>query len=252
MDNDPGNHLEQVLIRDINGLLTYDGMLLGDREIVISPDDVTDLDVTDVVVGRNDEYGRTVCHIHRPPNEESYWRHDTFIVWDDGRTTRFNVDISLDESQQRTMQELQGAHQALVKEFELLISRRVINSSDAEEMYDSVLMSLERTTSEVNDALLKSDELLEGQSMQTLRSVIQRVERDAPPSDAPYLEFTQLYAAIHTLRHAHYDAMELRTLLVERYLELSNQHMEKAEANLLPAIQPAEAWGLLQLLDKIR
>jgi hypothetical protein len=252
MDKEPNSHLQQVLIRDLNGLLEDDGMVLPDREIAIAPDDVLELDVVDIVLGRNDTFRRTVCHLHQPSSDEYYWRHQTFVAWDDGRTAEFRIDLALNESESRTMNALPAARQALAAEFHHLIYRGVIDEQRAQDMEHAVLVELTRIKDAVDEALLEQDETSEGDNAAVIRTILEEVETQVPLDDAPSAEFDQLYAIIRTLRRAQYEAMELRERVAARYYALSDYYMDAAEANPSSMASPSAVWNLLDLLDKIR
>jgi hypothetical protein len=215
MESEHTNHLQQALIRDINGLLEYEGMVLPDREIIIPPALAQELDAIDIVIGRNEALRRTVCHVHRPPDDDYYWRHETFVAWDDGRTAQFKIDIALDESEQGTMRAFQDAGFAFFGELERLKSRYVSSAAVVEE-------------------------------------ILQMVEARVPLDAAPRPEFDDLYKAIHMLRRAQYEAIALRERIGERYLVLCDRALYVAELDNESMAPPIETWNLLQLLDKIR
>lgn len=252
MDNDPSNLLGRALSRDINGLLEHEGMKVSDREIIVPPEAAYELDVTDIVVGRNDDYQRTVCHVHRPPTGEYYWRHETYVVWDDGRTAWFGIDIALNESELQVKENLRTRHHELLGQFEYLIARNIVTKAEAEELYDGILTELERITEEVNEALLKSDVVDESPSLLALRAIIEQVDADSPVAEAPNPAYEKLYRIVRELRAAHYASIELRTSLVERYVTESSRRIDAAESDQGSAAPAAAIWNLLSLLEKIR
>lgn len=252
MDNDPSNLLSRALARDMNGLLEQDGMIMGDREIVIQPEMVQELDITDIVVGRNDEYRRTVCHIHRPPTQSHYWRHETYVAWDDGRTAWFDINLALSEPERQILETLRTCHHELLGEFDVLLARSGISKSTAEEIYDGILTELERLTQEVNEIVLKDDVVRNSPSKTAIEMAIDVVDASAPIGDAPSLEYERVYAAARRLRAAHYDGIKLRAELIERYVELSSLYLDEAEADPASSAPPEAIWELLDILDKIR
>jgi hypothetical protein len=252
MESEHTNHLQQALIRDINGLLEYEGMVLPDREIIIPPALVQELDAIDIVIGRNEALRRTVCHVHRPPDDDYYWRHETFVAWDDGRTAQFKINIALDESEQGTMRAFQDAGFAFFGELERLKSRYVIDAERALAIEESVFNELKRIKTDVEDELLTHDELLGGSSAAVVEEILQMVEARVPLDAAPRPEFDDLYKAIHMLRRAQYEAIALRERIGERYLVLCDRALYVAELDNESMAPPIETWNLLQLLDKIR
>lgn len=252
MDNDPSNLLGRTLSRELNGLLDVEGLRLNDREFTLLPEQTNELDVTDVIIGRNDDYGRTVCHIHRPPSNEYYWRHETYIAWDDGRTAWFYINIALDEADLQVKETLRTRHHELLGQFDYLIASNVVTKVDAEMMYDGILTELERINGEINEALLKSDVVDDNPSLKVLRAIIERVDTDSPLGKAPYPEYEKLYEIVRNLRKAHYASIELRTALVERYVDESSRRIGEAESDPASSAPPTVMWELLELLDKIR
>jgi len=252
MDNDPSNLLGRTLSHDLNGLLEVEGLRLDDREFTLPTEQTIELDITDVIIGRNDDYGRTVCHIHRPPSDEYYWRHETYIAWDDGRSAWFYINIALDEADHRVKETLRARHHELLGQFDYLIAGNVITKADAEVMYDGILTELERISGEINDALLESDVVDESPSSEALRAIIERVDAESPVGKAPYPEYERLYEIVRNLRKAHYASIKLRTAIVERYVDESSRRIDEAESDPKSAAPPTVMWELIELLDKIR
>lgn len=254
MENDPGNHLQLALMRDINGLLEHEGMVLPDREIILSPEDVAELDVIDIVVGRNDKYARAVCHLHRPSTDEFYWRHDTFVAWDDGRSANFQVNIALNDNEQAVMQALPATRQALKNELNRLVHHDVLEPAAAQAMEHMILVEMTHVRDEVHEALSKQDELGgdEGDAIRVMKSILESIDTHLTLNREPHSDFNQLYTIIRRLRLAQFEAMALRERISERYLKLSDRYMDTAEADPTSTADPAAAWSLLELLDKIR
>lgn len=252
MDNDPSDMLGSALARDLNGLLEFDGIRLDDREFTMSPEDMIELDITDIIVKRNEDYERTVCHVHRPPSGEYYWRHETYIVWDDGRTAWFYINIALDEADLQVKETLRTRHHELLGQFDYLIATDVVTKDDAQVMYDGILTELERITEKINETLLESDVVDEAPSLEALKGIIERIDASSPVGEAPYPEYKKLYEIVRSLRAAHYASIELRTAIVERYVDESSRRIDVAESDPKSAAPPAAMWELLDLLDKIR
>lgn len=252
MDQDPTNHLQTALKRDINGLLEYEGMVLPDREILIRGEQVWELDVVDIVVGRNDTYRRTVCHVQRPSTDEFYWRHDTYVAWDDGRTAYFQINLALDETEQRAMLEPQAARHALQAELNRLVYNGVLEAGAAESLQHMILANLANVKDEINEALLKQEELADDDSIRVIKTILETIDTHITLNKEPHSDLNQLYAVIRRLRRAQFEAMALREVMLSRYLEVSDHHMDEAEANPTSNAPAAAVWTLLELLDRIR
>jgi len=252
MDNDPSDRLGSALARDLNGLLEFEGIRLDDREFTMSPEDMIELDITDVIIKRNEDYERTVCHVHRPPSDDYYWRHETYLVWDDGRTAWFYINIALDEVDLQVKETLRTRHHELLGQFDYLIASNVVTKDDAQVMYDGILTELEKITEKINETLLESDVVDETPSLEALKRIIEQIDASSPVGGAPYPEYKKLYEIVQSLRAAHYASIGLRTAIVERYVNESSRRIDAAESDPTSTAPPSEIWNLLQLLDKLR
>lgn len=248
-----GDFVGRVLLRDLNGMLMQEGLMLADRTIIIPDDLVNELDVHDIVIGRNDEFSRTVCHVHRPSDEAFFWRHDTYVAWDDGRTAHFSVDLGLDEDDKMIKDGLDRAEEAVKDELRRLVAIDAIDIPTAGELHRSMLSGIAVELAQANEALLHSEELEEQRGAAAIVDEIvaqgNRI-RDAKTMDAPP-ELRELHRLIDVLHAAHRDAVLLRVRLNEFYLALSERMLAEAEAGDGTPIASKESWELLQLLDKV-
>lgn len=242
----------RTLLRDLTAMLMRDGMMLPDRTISVPEHMKPELDVDDVMIGRNDEFSRTICHVHRPSDETYAWRHDIYMVWDDGRTAYFSIDMGLDEDDMAVRNGMDIANGALKAELRQLVIDDITDVPTAGTIHTHVLDEVQWALDEVNEALLLAEETGEGEPAAIVEEIMgrHRAIREAEASlDVP--RFETLHRLIGALHDAHHDAILLRLKLNEFYLVLSEREINQAQAGDGTPIPPHETWDLLQLLDKV-
>lgn len=249
MEKNPSNSdgLYEGLRHSVGSFLNeIDGIISDDREIILPPDMARELDVSEIIIRRREGLERTVCSVHHPPNETAYWRHTTYVFWDDGRTAEFDNNYVPDEYERETLQRPTKASQKLKEIVTQLVQDNVITKSYARQRLSMYGDEAERLIEALTDNTMLSDDEGESISLADALGIVaewsKRVDEDIP----------ELKTSIYEMYVACAMVQLLRNRLVERHLLLHDQALARAASNEASPIEPVHAWELLELLDKVQ
>lgn len=250
VDKDPSGRIRDALKYHLDAeLRTDDGFILSSSELRLTPELSERYDATDVLVIRDDEMNRTVCSVQRPPTAAAYWRHDTYVVWDDGRDAMFSTDFTLDAIERRTLlHDMSVAQDEIKARLYDLIEMERFTESQARYVLNALLDDIASMVQAVDSELLRRDELDD----RTNREIIDRV---AALHRQPY-ELEQVLAAGNAelrlaaigLYRAYADALKVRADIVDKFERVSGKTLDVAEAGLLPPMAAEEAVRLTDML----
>lgn len=223
-----------------------------ERTVIVPTEQRDELDADSVRIAREEEANRVICHVSRPKQLDQRLRHDSYVVWDDGRSTAIDTTCQLSDRQAAQIRAPEMTSIEIVLSLDALAMNGDIREHELARMKEAVVEEAFTLLQIIKEMLRRSEGvLLETDHDEVNQMINERVAKTLSalgnnvvsasfkePLRQMYLEYVQ--AITH---------MEMSNA---RRAQILQTKLANAEALGAEPIPPDDAYALLGLLDSLQ
>jgi hypothetical protein len=251
MDKDPtSNERTAVVLREV--FMSFLMSPNTERTIIVPVELRDELDADTVTIAHEEEAQRVICHVSRPKQLDQRLRYDSYVVWDDGRSTAIDTTCQLSDRQAAQIRAPEMTSTEIVLSLDALARNGDIGEHELAQLKETVVVEAFTLLQTVKEMLRRPESaLLETDGDEVNQMINEHVEKTLSAIANHDISAT-FEAPIRQMYLEYVRAVTHMEMLTARRAQVLDIKLANAEAIGADPISPEHTYALLGLLDSLQ